>query len=263
MGTRLLRGRFFDQNDSATGAPVVLVNESFARHYWPSQNPLGRHIQASREVLPREVVGVVADAKISALSDSGDDQLYVPSDQLPYAGMTLVVRSTSPSRPLVEGVRGRIAEVDPTIPLSGIRTMDEVVGASVSRPRLIAIITGIFAGFALLLSAIGVYGVMAYSVSTRKQEMGIRLALGAAPGDILRLVVGQGMRMTLVGVAAGMIFSLLLTRLLASLLYDVRSTDPVVFGGASLTLLGTALLACYIPARRATRVDPIVALRYG
>ena len=263
MGTRLLRGRFFDQNDSATGAPVVLVNESFARHYWPSQNPLGRHIQASREVLPREVVGVVADAKISALSDSGDDQLYVPSDQMPYAGMTLVVRSTSPSRPLVEGVRGRIAEVDPTIPLSGIRTMDEVVGASVSRPRLIAIITGIFAGFALLLSAIGVYGVMAYSVSTRKQEMGIRLALGAAPGDILRLVVGQGMRMTLVGVAAGMIFSLLLTRLLASLLYDVRSTDPLVFGGASLTLLGTALLACYIPARRATRVDPIVALRYG
>jgi putative ABC transport system permease protein len=187
--------------------------------------------------------------------------LYVPYLQMPYSGMTLVVRSGVRPDALIAGVRGKIAEVDPTIPLSGIRTMDEVVGASVSRPRLIALITGIFAGFALALSAIGIYGVMAYAVSTRRQEMGIRLALGAEPRDILRLVVGSGMRMALIGVGVGIIFSLAFTRVLAGLLFNVKTTDPLVFGGAAVVLTFTALAACYWPARRATRVDPIIVLR--
>jgi len=140
--------------------------------------------------------------------------------------------------------------------------MEEVVGASVSQPRLIAWITGAFAGFALLLSAIGIYGVMAYSVSTRRQEMGIRLALGAEPTDILRLIIGQGMRMTLLGIGIGVAASLALTRLLANLLYAVGASDPPIFTGASLILMGVAFFACYLPARRATRVDPIVVLRY-
>lgn len=261
MATPLLQGRLFDDHDSAAGAPVMIVNESTAKHYWPSQTPLGKHVAGSRDLIQREVIGVVADAKISSLSDPGTDQLYVPSDQMPYAGMTLVVRSSAQPQALIEALRGKIAEVDPTLALSEIRTMDEVVGASVARPRLIALITGIFAGIALLLAAIGIYGVMAYSVSTRKQEMGIRVALGAEPEDILKLVVGQGMRMTLLGIGVGIAVSLALTRLLAGLLYGVRATDPLVFGGASLLLVATALLACYLPARRATRVDPIVVLR--
>jgi putative ABC transport system permease protein len=223
MGTPLLSGRFFDEHDTAAGAPVAIVDEALARHYWPNENPLGKHIAGSRDSFQREVVGVVANAKISSVSDSGQDQLYVPSEQLPYAGMTLVVRSSAQPQPLIDAIRGKIAEVDPTIPLSGIRSMEEVVGAAVSRPRLIAMITGVFASFALLLAAIGIYGVMAYSVSTRKQEMGIRLALGAEPGDILKLVVGQGMRMTLIGVGIGIVASLALTRLLATLLYGVRN----------------------------------------
>jgi putative ABC transport system permease protein len=176
--------------------------------------------------------------------------------------MTLVVRSSAKPEPLIEAIRGKIAEIDPTLPLSGVRSMENVVSMSVAQPRLITQITGIFAGFALLLAAIGIYGVMAYTVTARKQEMGIRVALGARPADILRLVVGQGMRMTLIGVSLGVFISLGLTRLLASLLFGVQATDPLVFGAATLVLAGAAFVACYIPARRATRVDPIVVLRY-
>jgi putative ABC transport system permease protein len=262
MRTPLLEGRLFDEHDSATGAPVVIVNEAVARHYWPKQGALGKHLSGSRDTLQREVVGVVADAKMDSPNNPAGEQLYVPADQQPYAGMTLVVRSEAQPQALIEAVRGKIAEVDPTIPIAGVRSMEEVLGAAVSRPRLIAAITGVFAGFALLLAAIGIYGVMAYSVSTRKQEMGIRLALGAEPADILKLVVGHGMRVTLIGVGAGIVFSLVLTRLLATLLFGVGARDPFVFGAASLVLTGVALLACYLPARRATRVDPITVLRY-
>jgi putative ABC transport system permease protein len=262
MGTPLLSGRLFDEHDISGAAPVVIVNEATAKHYWPNENPIGKHVSGSRDLVARQVVGVVADAKIGSLSDEKTDQLYVPSEQMPYAAMTLVVRSSQQSAALVDAIRAKIAEVDPTLPLPGIRSMDAVISASVAQPRLITQITGLFAGFALLLAAIGIYGVMAYSVSTRKQEMGIRLSLGAGPADILRLVVSQGMRLALIGVAAGILLSVALTRLMATLLFDVRATDPLVFGASALILLGTAFFACYIPARRATRVDPIVVLRY-
>jgi putative ABC transport system permease protein len=172
-----------------------------------------------------------------------------------------VVRSPAAPEQLIDAVRGKVAEIDPTLPLSGIRSMESVVSNSVSQPRLITQITGVFAGCALLLAAIGIYGVMAYTVSARKQELGIRVALGARPVDILRLVVGQGMRMTLIGVGLGVVVSLALTRLLASLLFGVRAGDPLVFGAAAIVLVGVALLACYLPARRASRVDPIIVLR--
>ena len=262
MRTRLLSGRFFDEHDISGAAPVILVNEAAARHYWPNQNPLGKHVSGSRDLTPREVVGVVADAKISSLSDPGTDQLYVPYEQLPYPTMTLVVRSSVPAGPLVDSIRAKIAELDPTLPLAGVRGLDSVISTSAAQPRMIAQITGLFAGFALLLAAVGIYGVMAYSVSMRKQEMGIRLALGARPADILRMVVGLGMRLTLIGVALGLACSLALTRLLASLLFGVRANDPFVFSAAALVLLIAAFLASYLPARRATRVDPIAVLRY-
>ena len=261
MRTPLLHGRLFDEHDSAGAAPVIIVNESAARHYWPNQNALGKHIAGSRDSFQREVIGVVADAKIRTLSDAGADQFYVPFEQTPYPAMTLVVRSGSRPEAVTDAIRQKIAEADPTLPLSGIRSMESVISTSVAQPRLMTQITGLFAGFALLLAAIGIYGVMAYSVAARKQEMGIRLALGAEPGDILRLVIGQGMRMTLIGIAAGIAASLALTHLLTGLLYGVRATDPLAFGGSALVLMGTALLACYLPARRATRVDPIIVLR--
>jgi putative ABC transport system permease protein len=262
IGTPLLRGRVFDEHDISGAAPVIIVNETAAKHFWPHENAIGKHIAGSRDRSQREVVGVVADAKFSSMSDANTDQLYVPYEQMPYAVMTLVVRSSAKPEPLIEAIRGKIAEIDPTLPLSGVRSMENVVSMSVAQPRLITQITGIFAGFALLLAAIGIYGVMAYTVTARKQEMGIRVALGARPADILRLVVGQGMRMTLIGVSLGVFISLGLTRLLASLLFGVQATDPLVFGAATLVLAGAAFVACYIPARRATRVDPIVVLRY-
>jgi putative ABC transport system permease protein len=260
--TPLLRGRVFSEKDISGGLPVVVVNQTTATHYWPGQDPIGKHLANSRDMVQREVVGVVADVKFGGLNAASSEEMYLPMAQVPWPTMTLVVRSNANPRPLVTAVRAKIAEGDPTLPVTGILSMEEVVSTSVAQPRIIMQFVGAFAGFALLLAAIGIYGVMAYTVTARKQEMGIRVALGARPGDILRLVVVQGMRMTLIGVALGVVVSLALTRLLASLLFGVQATDPLVFSAAALVLAGAAFVACYIPARRATRVDPIVVLRY-
>jgi putative ABC transport system permease protein len=260
--TPLLRGRVFSEKDISGGLPVVVVNQTTATHYWPGQDPIGKHLANSRDMVQREVVGVVADVKFGGLNAASSEEMYLPMAQVPWPTMTLVVRSNANPRPLVTAVRAKIAEGDPTLPVTGILSMEEVVSTSVAQPRIIMQFVGAFAGFALLLAAIGIYGVMAYTVTARKQEMGIRVAFGARPGDILRLVVVQGMRMTLIGVALGVVVSLALTRLLASLLFGVQATDPLVFSAAALVLAGAAFVACYIPARRATRVDPIVVLRY-
>jgi putative ABC transport system permease protein len=262
MRTPLLRGRFFDEHDVAGGAPVVIVNETATKHFWPNENPLGKHIAGSRDLIQREVVGIVADAKFSAVQDASADQLYVPSEQMAYPAMTLVVRSSANSEPLVAAVRAKLAELDPTLPVSGILSMDTVIGSSVAQPRMLMQLVSAFAVFALLLAATGMYGVMAYSVSQRKQEMGIRMSLGAVPRDILSLVVRQGMTLAAAGTLVGVIASFALTRLLSSLLFDVRATDPFIFGSATLLLIASALAACYIPAHRATRVDPIIILRH-
>jgi putative ABC transport system permease protein len=262
MRTPLLRGRVFNEKDIAEGQPVVIINETTATRYWGGQEAVGKHLANSRDRVQREIVGVVADVKFGGLNAASTEEMYLPMAQAPWPTMTLVVRSSENSQPLVAAVRAKIAEGDPDLPVTGVLSMDDVVSTSVAQPRMIMQFVGVFAGFALLLAAIGIYGVMAYSVTTRKQEMGIRVALGARPADILRLVVGQGMRMTLIGVALGIFVSLMLTRLLSSLLFGVHATDPLVFSAAALALAATAFLACYIPARRATRVDPIVVLRY-
>jgi putative ABC transport system permease protein len=208
------------------------------------------------------VVAVVADVKFSTLNAKSADQLYVPLEQMPYATMTLVVRSDAAPEPLVNAIRGKIAEIDPTLAVSGILGMDRVIAASAAQPRMTAQFVAAFASFAVLLAAIGMYGVMAYSVSTRRQEMGIRMSLGANRRDILKLVVSQGMRLALGGLLLGLLASLALTRLLGTLLFGVRAADPPVFIGAALVLLMSALLACYLPARRATQVDPMAVLRF-
>jgi putative ABC transport system permease protein len=258
----VLAGRVFTEKDIAGGQNVAIVNETTAKRYWPDQNPVGKHVANSRDMIQREIVGVVADVKFSGLNAANTEEMYLPMAQVPWPAMTLLVRSDASPQPLVAAVRGKIAETDPNLPVSGILSMDDVIATSVAQPRLIMQFVGVFAGFALLLAAIGIYGVMSYSVSARKQEMGIRVALGAEPADIVRLVVGQGMRMTLIGLAIGVAVSLALTRVLASLLFGVHATDPLVFSAAAIVLAGAAFVACYIPARRATRVDPIVVLRY-
>jgi len=260
--TPLLRGRVFTEKDIVGGLPVVVINQTTATRYWPGQDAVGKHLANSRDQVQREIVGVVADVKFGGLNAANTEEMYLPMAQAPWPTMTLVVRSSVNAQPLVAAVRAKISESDPDLPVTGILSMEEVVSTSVAQPRIIMQFVGVFAGFALLLAAIGIYGVMAYTVTARKQEMGIRVALGARPADILRLVVGQGMRMTLIGVALGVVFSLALTRLLASLLFGIHATDPLVFGAAALVLVAAAFVACYIPARRATRVDPIVVLRY-
>ncbi len=262
VGTPLLSGRAIEEKDIAGGSPVVVINETAAKHFFPGQNPIGKHLANSRDMLQREIVGVVADVKFNALNAANTEEMYLPMAQVPWPTTTLLVRSEVNSQSLVSAVRAKIAEVDPNLPVAGISSMEEVVGTSVAQPKLTMQFVGLFAGFALLLAAVGIYGVMAYTVTARKQEMGIRVALGARPADILRLVVGQGMRMTLIGVAIGVAVSLGLTRLLASLLFGVQATDPLVFSAAALVLVAAAFVACYIPARRATRVDPIIVLRY-
>jgi len=260
--TPLLSGRTIDEKDLAGGSPVAVINEAAAKHFFPGQNPIGKHIANSRDMEQREIVGVAADVKFNTLNAADVEEMYLPMSQVPWPNTTLLVRSAASSRSLVAAVRSKIAEVDPSLPVSGISSMEEVVDASVAQPKLTMRFVGIFAGFALLLAAIGIYGLIAYTVSARNQEMGIRVALGARPADILRLVVGQGMRLTGIGVVVGVIVSLVLTRLLASLLFGVRASDPLVFGAAAFILAGAAFVACYIPARRATRVDPIVVLKY-
>ena len=261
MRTPLLRGRLFDQRDISDGGLVSIVNETAANHFWPNQNPIGKHIAGSRDLVQREVVGVVADVKFSALNALSADQFYVPLEQMPYSTMTLVIRSTAQSAPLIAAVRAKIAEVDRTLPIPDILTMDNVIANSAAQPRLIMQFVSAFAAFALLLAAIGIYGVMAYSVSARRQEMGIRMSLGASSSDILKLVVGQGMRLAFLGVVIGVAASLALTRLIATLLFGVKATDPAIFAASAAALLITAFAACYLPARRATQVDPITILR--
>jgi putative ABC transport system permease protein len=261
MRTPLLRGRVFTESDVAGGAPVAIINQTVASRYWPGQDPIGKHVANSRDMVQREIVGVAADVKFDTLNAANSEEMYFPIAQVAWPSGTLMVRSDANPEPLVAAVRQKIAELDPYLPVSGILSMNDVVAASVAQPRIVMQFVGIFAGFALLLSAVGIYGVMAYSVNQRKQEMGIRVALGARPSDILRLVVGQGMRLTLAGVGFGVAVSLLLTRLLASLLFGIRGIDPAVFSAAAVVLVGSALLACYLPARRATRVDPVVVLR--
>jgi len=259
--TPLLQGRVFNERDTASTRPVAIVNQTVATRFWPGMNPIGRHIANSRDMIEREVVGVVSDVKFSALNVANSEEMYLPLEQAPWLSTTLIVHSAGDPQVLVSGVRAKFAEVDPNLPVSSVATMESIVAASVAQPRVLSQFVGVFAGFALLLAAVGIYGVMAYSVAARTQEMGIRMSLGAEARHIVKLVVGQGMRLALIGAAIGLVASFLLTRLIATLLFGVSATDPLAFSLAGAVLIVTALLACFLPARRATRVDPMQVLR--
>ena len=261
LGIPLRKGRTFDEHDGPGTDPVVVVSESLALRHWPGQNPVGKRIGLGR-LGWMTVVGVVGDVRQRGLDVPIRDTMYVPHVQQPSRGFTVVVRTVSSPLALVDPVRRTIHGLDRDLPISSVFTMDRVMVRSLWQPRLFSWIFGVFAGAALLLAVVGVYGVVSYSVAQRTREIGIRVALGAGRGRIRAMVLNQGMRATFVGLGIGLACAVAVTRLMGALLYGMSPTDPITFGFVTLVLAATALVACLVPALRATSVDPIVALRY-
>jgi predicted permease len=262
----LLRGRLFDERDVMSAPHVALINEALARARWPNEEPLGKTIEFGNmdgDLRLLTIVGVVGDARNSSLEASPRPTVYVNYRQRPQSAerVAVVMRSGLPPSGIISAAREVVRNIDPDVP-PRFRTLGEVFSSSLATRRFNLILVVAFAGTALLLAVAGTYGVMAYSVTRRTREIGVRMAIGAAAGDVLRLVLGQGMWTTGIGVAIGIGGALALTRTMQSLLFGVSPTDPLTVGGVTLLLASVSLLACYIPARRATRVDPIVALRY-
>ena len=263
MGIPLIQGREFTAGDNLQNPRVVLIDESFARHYFPNQDPVGRSLQfgASAHAV-REIVGVVGEVRDTGLSQQPRPTVYFPALQSANQTMSLVVRTELPPAAVVPAIKNAIWSVDSNQPIFNIRPMSEILFEMTSAQRIATVVLDIFAFLALALATIGIYGVTSYVVGQRTHEIGVRMALGAQHGDVLRLVIGQGVRLVLCGVGVGLLSALALTRLMSSLLYGVRATDPVMFVVVAILLILVALAACYIPARRAMRVDPMVALRY-
>jgi len=266
MGVPLLEGRLFTDQDTNESARVVIVNEKLARKQWPGQDPIGRRLRmdGNNNSPWLTVVGVVGNVRTQWPFPDFLSELYVPYTQYPWLLFPrhLIVRTVSNPTGLATAIAHEVKALDKDQPVSDIRSLDQLVAEAVAQQRFAMVVLGAFASLALVLAAVGIYGVMAYSVTQRTHEIGLRMALGAQPGDVLSLVVGRGLILTLVGVGAGLAGALALTRFLSSLLYEVRPTDFGTFAAVSLLLIGVALLASYIPARRATKVDPMVALRY-
>jgi putative ABC transport system permease protein len=264
----LITGRWIEDRDREGTPPVVVVNSSFARTYFPNQSPIGQHIQLGAAPDPSvpwmEIVGITADVKQSLASESSSE-MYVPyrqADQvLPVFALSIVVRTVGDPSGQANSLRAVVHSIDANQPVTGIRTMEENVADSISEPRFRTVLLAVFAGIALVLAAVGIFGVMAYSVAQRTRELGLRMALGASRGRVLQLVMAHGVRLTLVGVAFGLAATFLLTRYVSSLLFNVPSYDLMTMLGVVAALVMISLCACYIPARRATLVDPIVALR--
>jgi putative ABC transport system permease protein len=273
MRIPLRRGRAVAAEDRLPGRPVVVINETTARRYWPGEDPLGKRIRlgGTADSLAREVVGVVGDVKHKGLDQETRAEMYMPYAQFlstvpdtvgaaPRA-MTLVIRTDGDPTQLVAAVRAIIGRVDSQLPVSQVRTLDDVFAASVSTPRFTTVLLAAFGGLALVLAALGVYGVISYSVAQRSQEMGIRMALGARAADVMGLVVAQGMRPAVIGLVAGMAAATAATRLMRQFLYGVSETDVASFAAGVAVLALAGLVATIIPARRATRADPLAALR--
>jgi predicted permease len=266
LGTPLIAGRDFTDADARDAPKVVIVDEMLAREYWPNDNPLGKRIRLG----PPEdngswltIIGVVGAMQHKSLDEvTPGKQVYRPVLQRPVGYMSLVVRSPAPPESMIASVKALVKEADANLPITHVSTMREIVDESIWQPRLYAILFALFAFVALLLAAVGIYGVISYAVTARTNEIGIRMALGAERHHVLKLVVGQGIVLALGGIGFGLVGAWLLTRLMKTLLFGVSVTDPLTFAGVSLLLFSVALLACYLPARKAAQVDPLVALRH-
>ncbi|HSB12437.1 MAG TPA: ABC transporter permease [Blastocatellia bacterium] len=263
LGIPLLEGRFFAEQDNETGPVTVIINQSFARKFFADEDPIGKRILLGGvQTQAREIVGVVGDVRQRGLDSSPAEGFYISSYQRPQLAMAVVVRTEGPPLALSNAVRSRVIAIDKDQPVASVQTMEDVVSSSISNQRFTLLLLGLFAGVALVLAAIGIYSVMAYVVTQRTGEIGLRMALGAQGRDVLALVVGQGMTTALIGVAVGLAGAYALTRVMTSLLFSVTATDPITFVATPIILIGVALAACLVPARRAVKVDPMVALRY-
>jgi len=266
MHVRLLRGRTFTVRDDRSAPPVAIVSENFAKRFFPGEDPIGKRITPNGSIDPgkppvREIVGVVADMHLISLRQAPKPQIYVPHQQFAVQGMSILVRTQNDPELSATALRRAIADIDKDVPIYRLRTLADYRGQSVAQPRLNALLVGLFALVALLLAAAGIFGVMSYSVTQRTQEIGIRLALGAQRGQVLRLIVGQGMRLVVLGVAFGFVGMFASGRLLQNLLFGIGATDPMVMLFVSVVLASFAFVACWLPASRASKVDPVTALR--
>lgn len=265
LGILLLRGRLFNESDNETAPPVAVINEAFTRTYWPGQDPLGKRFQNIRPEPGSPwitVVGVIANSKTESLAQADVPQTYLNLYQARYHRLALFLRGHLDTAALPEEARAQIQSVDPRLPVFGAQLLKETVSGSLAERRFSLVIVALFALTALLLAGVGIYGVISYMVNERAHEIGVRRALGAQQQNILRMVLRQGLGLALAGAAVGLVGALIVSRLMAGLLYGVRPADPLTFFGVALILLFVALFACYIPARRAVRVDPMVALRH-
>ncbi|MGH9703891.1 MAG: ABC transporter permease [Candidatus Acidiferrales bacterium] len=269
MGIALMEGRLFDQRDGDGGPPSAIVNQTMARHFWGNGSPIGKRVRpgANPPGPWLTIVGVVADVKNAGLDRPAGTELYLPYRQMGangfgLANFSIVLRTNGDPAALSNSASSVIHQADPSLPIAGVRTMDDVLSVAESRPRFLTLLLSLFSTLALALAAVGIYGLMAYSVAQRMQEIGIRMALGAQARDVMRLILGSGMGLTMAGVLLGFVVALVLSRAMTSLLFGVKATDPLTFAAVALLLSTVALLACYVPARRATKIDPLIALRY-
>jgi putative ABC transport system permease protein len=265
MGIAVAAGRPFDQSDRRSGLRVAIVDQALAHRHWPDESPIGKRLRFGRPEANQPwmtIVGLVDTAKETELDEDPTAHLYVPYAQYGGLSLALAIRTSSDPSAMTNALRKEVQTLDPQLPIYHLQTMEDAVAESLNTRKLTNVLLGTFAAIALLLAAIGIYGVMSANVSDRIHEFGIRVALGAQVGNILTLVLRQGIVLVLLGIAIGVGGALAVTRFLSSLLYGVSSTDFKVFGAVSLLLAGVALFACYLPARRATKVDPVVALRY-
>lgn len=266
VGTPLLRGRDFLESDTSDSPPVVVINNTMANKFWPGEEPVGKQVGLGSSRFPlMTIIGIVADVKRLSLRESPGPEMYVPYTQKVYPSMQImhvVLRSTNDVASVTGSVREAINKLDPDLPMAKVTTLTNLVDNSLAQPRFSMLLLSAFGAIALLLACLGVYGVISYSVVQRTQEIGIRLAVGAQPRQVLAMILGQGARLAGIGIAIGLLAALAVTRIMASFLYGVQATDPITFASVTLLLIVVALLACYLPARRATRIDPLIAIRY-
>jgi predicted permease len=262
LGIPILRGRALDSRDGPN-TNGVLINQLMADKFWPNEDPIGKRFGQGTDLKRYyTVVGVIGTIRSYGLAAKTPYEFYRTTDQVPYGAMTVVLRSSGVApTSLIPSARAIVSSLDSNLPVTGVQTMDDVVSASVGQPRLLSALSGLFGGLAGLLAMVGIYGVTSYNVRRQRREYGIRLALGADPGTVRRLIVRRGAAVAGVGIAVGAVLGLLLTRVLGSMLNDVKPTDPAVFLGNAAMVLAVSMLACYIPARWAGRVDPALVLR--
>jgi putative ABC transport system permease protein len=267
LGVSILKGRDFNERDNKDAPAVIIVNQAFARKFFPNEDVIGKRIRPGISTYTdkpkmREIVGLVSDVRNRNLSSELRAGYFVPAAQVPFNQMTLIVRTTNDPHSLITAVQNEVHSMDPELPVFSVKTMDEYISATVAAPRFNTTLLVIFASVALILTVVGLYGVMSYSVAQRTNEIGIRMALGAQTRDVLQLIVSQGFKLVLLGLAIGLVGAVALTRVIASLLFGVTAKDPLTFAAVTVLLAFVAFVACYIPARRATRLDPLKALRY-